>query len=130
MDRRFRKNAGYAALHIYVRRHKPKPDLCKNCGLIPPYEVANITGIYDRDFKNYRWWCRKCHMTDDNRLMKLHNNNIGRFIDMFNRSCFKCGTNNPYLGRNGRPVWRKINNDYVCGNCYQKIWEKNRNNLL
>lgn len=68
----------YKTLHAWIRRHLPKPDLCENCHFIAPYDVACITGIYNRDFENWRWWCRKCHMNIDGRIDLLRTINIGR----------------------------------------------------
>lgn len=31
-----------------------------------PKDLANITGIYNRDFRNWRYMCRKCHIEFDN----------------------------------------------------------------
>lgn len=57
----------YNGLHTWVRKHKPKPELCEECKLVPPLDLAN-KGIYDRDFDNWEYLCRKCHMTKDGRL--------------------------------------------------------------
>lgn len=60
-------NVGYKFLHIFMRRIKPKPDLCEYCGLVPPYDLANVSGIYNRDPESYRYLCRKCHRRQDKR---------------------------------------------------------------
>jgi len=36
-----------------------------------PYDVANISGKYKRDIKDFEWLCRLCHMTKDGRLEAL-----------------------------------------------------------
>lgn len=69
----WRGGISYARLHLWVREHLPKPELCQKCGVRPPYEVSNVSPIYDpttytRDPKNWRWRCRRCHMEDDGRL--------------------------------------------------------------
>ena len=61
-------NVGYKGLHLWVRTHLPRPELCENCGLVPPYEVACITKIYNRMFENWRWLCIRCHRIRDNKL--------------------------------------------------------------
>jgi len=53
--------AGYGALHRWVKRRKPKPKFCENCGKRKPFEVANISGKYKRDINDYKWLCRSCH---------------------------------------------------------------------
>jgi hypothetical protein len=65
------KNAGYEALHIYINSHKPKPELCECCKKVSGYDWANISGNYKRDFNDWEWLCRKCHMIKDGRLVKL-----------------------------------------------------------
>ena len=70
--------AGYNAkiylssLHSWVIRRLQKPDVCPDCGVKPSYtyDLANITGIYNRDLKNWQYLCRRCHMKLDGRLDK------------------------------------------------------------
>lgn len=58
--------AGYGALHNWIRRHKPKPSLCENCKIKPPYDLANLNNHnYRRDVDDYVWLCRKCHNSMD-----------------------------------------------------------------
>lgn len=57
----------YNGLHSWVNKHKPRPELCEECNLVPPLDLAN-KGIYNRDFDNWEYLCRKCHMTKDGRL--------------------------------------------------------------
>jgi hypothetical protein len=61
------KNGG---LHAWVKRHFPKSEheICMLCHNNPSEELANITGIYKRPFKNWAWFCLPCHMEYDNIL--------------------------------------------------------------
>ena len=34
-------------------------------------DLANVTGIYDRDFKNWTYLCRKCHLKFDNVYIRM-----------------------------------------------------------
>ncbi len=66
---------GYCALHAWVKRHFPKPELCE-CGKRKPYDIANISPTYNketynRDLNNWEWLCRKCHMEKDGRMKNL-----------------------------------------------------------
>lgn len=61
------------ALHTWVRRHLPKPELCECCNLVPPLDLAN-KGVYNRDFSNWEYLCRKCHMVKDGRMNNLKQN--------------------------------------------------------
>jgi hypothetical protein len=56
-----------SGLHIWINRNKPKPQsgLCEVCNQESLYDAANITGIYNRDFENWRYACRSCHMKLD-----------------------------------------------------------------
>jgi hypothetical protein len=62
-------------LHKWIRSHFYKPMLCQMCLSKPPYDLANKTGIYNRDFKNWRYYCRKCHMITDGRLFNINEYN-------------------------------------------------------
>ena len=61
----------YTGLHKWLRTNLPKSDLCQICNRVPPYDVANVTGIYNRDFKNWKRICRRCHMQSDGRMKNL-----------------------------------------------------------
>ena len=63
-------------LHNWVRRWKPKPDFCEYCHKVPPFDLANISDkanskTYTRDFKNWVYICRRCHMNKDGRMGKI-----------------------------------------------------------
>jgi hypothetical protein len=62
------------ALHNWVRRRIPKPELCQRCQQKPSFDLANKTGIYSRDLNNWEWLCRKCHMNSDGRMNNLKRN--------------------------------------------------------
>lgn len=65
------EKVGYIALHEWISNYKPKPKLCENCIKNKPYDLANISGEYKRDIKDFKWLCRSCHMKEDKRLDKL-----------------------------------------------------------
>jgi len=64
-------NVGDKGLHKWVRRHLPEPEFCEYCFIKPPHDLANITGIYNRDFMNWSYLCRGCHMNSDGRMKRL-----------------------------------------------------------
>lgn len=53
----------YRPLHAWINRNKPKPiyGMCEACNLRPFHDAACITGIYNRDFRNWKYLCCKCH---------------------------------------------------------------------
>ena len=55
-------------LHNVIRGAIPRPALCPECGMVEPTEMANVTGVYDFDLKNWRWLCKWCHMLRDGTL--------------------------------------------------------------
>jgi len=57
---------GYGALHTWVRKYKPKPELCEMCNNLPPRDLSNITGEYLRDIDDFQYLCRECHVIYDN----------------------------------------------------------------
>lgn len=55
----------FTPLHQWLRRRMPKPLVCPICKIQPPFDLANITGVYNREFKNWQYLCRHCHMSID-----------------------------------------------------------------
>jgi hypothetical protein len=66
----YKKDAGYNAIHAWVRYHKPKPSRCEHCGQERHVEAANISGEYRRDLDDYKWLCSPCHLLFDNHKIK------------------------------------------------------------
>jgi hypothetical protein len=62
---------GLIGLHVWIKRHKPKPQFCECCKTNPPYDLANISGEYKRDINDFEWLCRRCHMHKDKRILNL-----------------------------------------------------------
>lgn len=66
-------DVGYRQLHKWVGSRLPKQKLCQMCHKVQPYDLANITGVYDRDFKNWAYLCRSCHgIYDGTAYRSLH----------------------------------------------------------
>jgi hypothetical protein len=73
---KLKEDAKYGAIHKWVKKNKPKPLVCDRCKEKPPHDLANICNEYNpltytRDFNNWRWLCRSCHMNDDGRMERL-----------------------------------------------------------
>lgn len=64
---------GCRCLHKWIRKYLPAPEICDNCRENKKLDLAN-TGIYNRDFNNWKYLCRKCHMLSDGRLNNLKHN--------------------------------------------------------
>jgi hypothetical protein len=62
-----RLDAGYGAIHTYLRRHFPKTGICDECGeAAARTEYALIKGrTYSRDREDYRELCKRCHNAYD-----------------------------------------------------------------
>lgn len=56
---------GYSGLHKWIKRNKPKPKFCEDCKEKKPFDLANISGEYKRDIKDFKWVCRGCHIKMD-----------------------------------------------------------------
>lgn len=65
-------DVGRIALHDWIKYRLPKPVFCQRCNKRKAYDLAN-KGEYIRDLNQWEWLCRKCHMNEDGRLIKLHN---------------------------------------------------------
>jgi len=64
-------DVGYGKLHVWVRTYKPMPEFCEECKKAKPYDLANKNGNYTRDFDEWEYLCRRCHMKKDGRLEKF-----------------------------------------------------------
>lgn len=62
------ENIGYAGIHAWARKNKPKPEFCECCNANAPRDCANISQEYRRDLNDFEWLCRRCHMATDGRL--------------------------------------------------------------
>ena len=58
-------NTKYRNIHAWMRKNYPKSKQCEYCGTKENVDIANMTGIYNRDFLNYRFLCRSCHQFFD-----------------------------------------------------------------
>lgn len=61
----------YGRLHRWLRNKIPKPEKCEVCNIRPALDLANVTGVYNRDFSNWQYQCRRCHMLIDGRLYQF-----------------------------------------------------------
>jgi len=80
-------DVGYFSLHEWIKKRLPKPERCQRCNTISPYDLANISGEYNREIGDWWWICRSCHMVTDGRMEKLHSQNIKGWY----QSCSLCG---------------------------------------
>ena len=63
----------YIGLHKTLNKYWEKPELCEDCQKNEPKELANITGIYNKQRENWKFLCRICHKKQD----KLSLNKVG-----------------------------------------------------
>ena len=82
---------GYAGIHSWIKRNKPKPVLCDACGNRDRLDAANISQEYKRDLDDWEWLCRLCHMTKDQRLEGLIRRNKIRRRWPTPAQCERCG---------------------------------------
>ena len=100
---------GYIALHAWIRRHKPKSELCEDCKKNKPYDLSNVSGEYKRDINDFKWLCRKCHMKSDGRFKKFKK--LGSQMKIKIDCCSRCG--------NKSQRYKKL----LCQKCYdQDAW--------
>jgi len=62
---------GYGGLHEYIRKYLPIPKSCYICKKEKRLYAACVTGVYNRDFRNWRYLCHKCHMWFDGNVYHL-----------------------------------------------------------
>lgn len=110
-------DVGYEQLHTWVRIRLPKPDLCQTCKNIPPYDLANITGNYNRQLTNWNWLCRRCHMLSDGRMRNLYHPKL----DTSDRKCNICNTQTTWKTKTGfRWTRHPITKLWLCSRCYTR----------
>lgn len=61
-------NVSYKTLHQWVRRWLKKPSFCQKCNISQAKEVANVSGSYKRDLKDWLWLCVLCHRIMDGQV--------------------------------------------------------------
>lgn len=93
----------YHTLHNYIKRYKKKPLLCERCKKNKPIHLANISGRYKKDIKDYLWVCKPCHNQIDGLVnnfkeayKKIPRNKYGRFGEektLGKIKCLKCKKN-------------------------------------
>lgn len=106
---------GLGSLHKWIKRYKPKPELCEKCKEFPPRDLANISGKYKRDVNDYKWLCRKCHMKEDGRIDKLRLNLKPRHKILIKSICLNC--NKEYYTKPSVSKYTK----FCCKNCKDKF---------
>lgn len=72
-------NAGYHPKHVWLRKNKPKPEVCDICGLPEYYNdnlgklrLSNKTGKLIRDINNFQWVHESCHKWYDKENKIIH----------------------------------------------------------
>jgi hypothetical protein len=85
------ENAGYTAIHHWVRKRKNNLNICEKCGKKTDFlDLANISQKYSRDLSDWEYLCRRCHMEKDGRLYKLANNPNARIKRGLMVNCELC----------------------------------------
>jgi hypothetical protein len=79
------ESVGYAPLHRFVRRRLQKPKVCPNCRKRPPHDLTNKRGNYNRDFSEWEWLCRRCHMIKDGRIELLEKTQFKKGVTPWNK---------------------------------------------
>jgi hypothetical protein len=131
---------GYGSLHDYVKFHLSKPDSCQRCAKKTTHlDVANKSGEYRRDFDDWEWICRKCHMDSDGRNEQLRTSGQSRKLP--DKECVQCHQPFFKLGhqRHAKFCGRRCFEDYLkvhwreihqgvgnrkqqtCGQCHQEF---------
>lgn len=97
----WKDNPNYRTLHRWVNHNKPRVDHCEECGATDVVlECSCNNHNYTRNFDDYRWLCRKCHMRVDDRIRLLKQGpeaiaRVEREIAEGIRTCIYCGVTKP-----------------------------------
>lgn len=60
-------HVGRAALHEWIAKNKPKPNLCERCNEKRKLELSSNNHSYIRNIKDWEWLCRSCHRKKDSK---------------------------------------------------------------
>jgi hypothetical protein len=65
----FQKRFGinYEKLHVFIRMHKHRTNICVRCHAVGNTQFANISGEYKKDINDYEELCIACHHREDKR---------------------------------------------------------------
>lgn len=82
-----KEGAGYKGTHVWIRKHKLRPELCERCGKKPVVELSfnntNKKG-FSRDPDDYEWLCLSCHkLKDNNHAYKEYDRKVQELADLF-----------------------------------------------
>lgn len=61
----------YASLHQWVRKYRPRTEMCEICHIRKATEVACVTHIYEHNIDNFRWSCHSCNQKSDAMRKKM-----------------------------------------------------------
>ena len=64
-------DVGYQGIHKWIRKYVPKPETCEMCHENKRLLAACVTGVYNRDPKNFKYICYKCHNHMDGTVNNL-----------------------------------------------------------
>lgn len=82
----------YGGIHDRMKKLLPRPDFCEECKADPAHDLANISGKYLLDIKDWHYLCRSCHMKSDGRLDKFLKYSVSMEYSSENgtRKCKNC----------------------------------------
>lgn len=107
-------SVGYRALHAWVRRNLPQSETCELCSTKPEsgwMDLANVTGVYTREFSNWKYVCRMCHRKVDG---------PGHVVDYSGYRCSVCNSDRTEIRKNGKPRWSYVDGKPICRRCLER----------
>jgi len=114
---------GYYGLHRWIRKYKPKSDICEICNRKKKLQLANKDHTYKRDVNDYMWLCSTCHKEYD-----IQNNNVRREPWCTGLKLSKKHIENLSKSHLGKIPWNKGNGkNLICSICNKEFYiPKNR----
>jgi len=74
--------AGYQAIHIWIRSQLTKPERCQKCyKKKSDLDCCNISGEYKRTLDDWQYLCRSCHTKYDKRHSSKRKIKRGKFVE-------------------------------------------------
>lgn len=112
------------ALHQYMRKRVPKPEICSKCKLKKKLELSSKKHSYTRNIKDWWWLCKRCHHWYDgnDKYLELGRHRKGEWIK---KKCLTCKIEMDI------PKWKLKRKKFCSRKCLMlNMWKTNRINHI
>lgn len=127
--------SSYSSIHYWIKKRKPKSDICEICKKKKITELANKSGNYLKDINDYMWLCKICHRKYDlgknKKYTEFNSQRSKKYYEENSKKIKEC--NKKYRDKNKEKI-RILNKNYRDKNkekikiINRKYYEENKDN--